>query len=80
MQNCLKFNKTGGGLETDGQRLAGSLTDCCPPQPAAAADGLNVAGHFGLLKRRLAPRQGGEGGGKSKGVKMGQSTLLYCVL
>jgi hypothetical protein len=36
MQNCLKFNKTGGGLETDGQRLAGSLTDCCPRLAARA--------------------------------------------
>ena len=73
MQNCLKFNKTGGGLETDGQRLAGSLTDCCPrllPAPAAAADGLNVAGHFGL-KRRLAPRRGRVGRGEAnlKGSK-----------
>ena len=62
MQNCLKFNKTGGGLETDGQRLAGSLTDCCPPQPAAAADGLNVAGHLGLLKTAACAAAGWGGG------------------
>ena len=64
MQNCLKFNKTGGGLETDGQRLAGSLTDCRLPVPAAAADGLNVAGHFGLLKRSAACAAAGGGGGR----------------
>ena len=70
MQNCLKFNKTGGGLETDGQRLAGSLTDCCPPQPAAAADGLNVAGHFGL-KTAGGLRRGRVGRGEAnlKGSK-----------
>ena len=71
MQNCLKFNKTGGGLETDGQRLAGSLTDCRLPVPAAAADGLNVAGHFGLLKRPAACAAAGWGRGEAnlKGSK-----------
>ena len=62
MQNCLKFNKTGGGLETDGQRLAGSLTDCQLPALAAAADGLNVAGHFGL--KTAACAAAGWGGGR----------------